>query len=81
MDTIFTARFWKAAGERAVKTFCGSLVTVFGADAVNVFDVSIPWRQSIGIALGTTLISVLLSIASAPVGTNGGPSLTNEVPQ
>jgi hypothetical protein len=77
MDTLWTTAFWKAAAERAIKTFCGSLVTLFGADALNVFDVNVDWQQSVGIALGTTLVSLLLSIASAPVG-NPGPSLTSE---
>jgi hypothetical protein len=79
MDNIWKASFWKATGERAIKTFAGALITVFGADALNVFDVNVDWQNALGIALGTTLVSVLFSIASAPVGTSNGPSLANEV--
>jgi hypothetical protein len=73
-----TVAFWKASGERAVKTF---LQTYFGialaGDAVlNVFEFS--WvGPELGIALGATILSLVTSLLSSGAG-NPGPSLANE---
>jgi hypothetical protein len=72
---MFTAAFWLAAGERAVKTFAQSLVALFiGGSTVITID----WQQALALAGTATLISVLTSIASLPLGPAGSPSLVPE---
>lgn len=75
---IFTVIFWKAAGERAVKTFAQSSVAVITANATGLLDVDYVGVGSIaGLA---ALVSVLTSIGSDAL-TRTGPSLANEVAQ
>ena len=56
--------WWKAAGIRALKTFCQALVALIGTDAVNI--VSLDWPAMIGIALTSAVLSLLTSIAGLP---------------
>lgn len=58
--------------ERAAKTAAQTALATFGAGAVNVWHM--PWHEAAGITLGSALISVLTSIASA--GRTGTASLT-----
>jgi hypothetical protein len=67
--------FLKALLERAVKTFCQSLVAMLGAGAVNILEV--PWQAALSVSLGAAVISVLTSIGSSGFG-NEGPSLAGE---
>ena len=57
-----TKSFWKSAGIRALRTFCQSLVTLIGTDAVNI--INIDWLTILGIAATTALMSILTSIAT-----------------
>ncbi len=73
---MWTVAFWKAAAERAVKTFAQSLVAYFVAGSVaGLFDVN--WGDALSVAGLATLVSVLTSIGSSAVGPNG-PSLGGE---
>jgi len=75
---MFTVAFWKAAGERAVKTFLQTYFAVaLAGDAVlNVFEFT--WvGPELGIALGAALLS-LVSSGLSSMGGNVGPSLANE---
>jgi hypothetical protein len=72
---MFTAAFWRATAERAVKTFAQTLVALLSAGAFNVLKAE--WQESLGVAAGAAVLSVLTSIASAGVG-NSGPSLGPE---
>lgn len=72
---MYDIRFWKAAGERAIKTLAQTLVALIGANAVSVMELD--WAQMIGVAATATILSVLTSIASANFG-NTGPSLADE---
>ena len=54
--------FWKSALIRALRTFCQSLVTLIGTDAINI--VNIDWLTIIGIAATTAVMSLLTSIAT-----------------
>lgn len=75
---MLTAAFWTGLADRAVKTFVqvlavllvGSYVTSKGM--LNLFTVD--WVQVLGYSLGATLLSVLTSFGSAPVGTPGTTS-------
>ena len=72
---MFTLLFWKAALERAVKTFAQTLVALLGANAVDVLHLD--WMPLLSISVGAALVSVLTSIGSDWVSKDAGPSLTN----
>lgn len=72
---MFTVPFWKAAAERAVKTFAQTLVVLLGASAVDILAVD--WPQALSLAAGAAVVSVLTSIASDAVTAQDGPSLTD----
>jgi Putative lactococcus lactis phage r1t holin len=74
LAVIWTAVFWRAAGERAIKAFCYSLLGMLGGGLTDVVDM--PWVSAAKIAAGVAVISVLGSIVSSSA-TGGGPSLTN----
>ena len=70
---MFTYQFWQLAIERAVKTFAQSLLAIFSATGVGLLTV--PWAASLSTAGIAAVLSVLTSIASAPVGEPNSPSL------
>ena len=72
---MLNAAFWKAATERAVKTFAQTVVALIGAQQVNIIDLN--WPSIAGIAATAAALSVFTSIASSPVGEQG-PSLGQE---
>lgn len=72
---MFTVPFWKAAAERAIKTFAQTLVVLLGASAVDILAVD--WPQALSLAAGAAVVSVLTSIASDAVTAQDGPSLTD----
>lgn len=77
-DVISTGAFWKATGERAVKTFLQAYFGVWlaGDVVLNVFEMD--WTgDGLGIALGATVLSLATSLLSA-AGGNPGPSIANE---
>lgn len=68
---MFTAEFWKAAGERALRTVAQTLLSLWvGTGVFNAFDVD--WLQALGVALGAGVLSVLMSLV--PTGPEGSPS-------
>ena len=71
---MWTARFWRQALERALKSAAQALILLWGADSLNV--VTIDWPGAAGIAAGAVVLSLLTSIVSAPAGEPGTPSLT-----
>lgn len=54
--------FWKSALIRALRTFCQSLATLIGTDAVNIIDID--WLTILGISATTAVMSILTSIAT-----------------
>jgi hypothetical protein len=74
MGSMFTWMFWRSATERAVKTFAQSLAACLGASGVGLWEVE--WTTVLAVAGMTTLLSLLSSVASAPVGADHhSPSL------
>lgn len=72
---MWTATFWKATAERAVKTLAQTMLAlwVVGDGMLNVFEVD--WANSFGVGLGALVVSLLTSLLSASVGPSGSPSL------
>lgn len=72
--TIFTTTFWADAAERALKTVAQSILSlwIIGDQVFNLLNVN--WEQTLGIAAGAGVISILTSIVSATV-TSGSASL------
>lgn len=54
----------KAAGIRALKTFCQGLVTLIGSDMINI--VELDWPKMLGISATMAAVSILTSIAGLP---------------
>lgn len=78
---MWSRKFWRATGERALKTAAQVVVAFAGADVVNAF--SVDYGRAAGLALGAAGLSVLTSIMSAPVAgerdeAKGTPSLVGE---
>ena len=72
---MFTATFWRAAAERAIKTGAQSVLTAYfvGDVALNAFEAD--WVNMGGIGLGGVVLSVLTSLASGYK--DGNPSANN----
>ncbi len=68
--------FAKATAERALKSFCQALAALLVADGTDLLNTA--WADRLSVAAMTALLSVLTSVASAPIG-GTGPSLANEV--
>lgn len=74
---MWTAEFWKRAGERAAKTFAQSLVASLGVGAASpIWELG--WAEALGIAGTATVLSALTSVASLGVGEPEDPSLLHE---
>lgn len=65
--------FARKTAERAIKTFCETLLALIGTGAVNI--VAIDWGPKFGISATAAVVSVLASVVSLPVGEPGTPSL------
>lgn len=72
---MWTTKFWKAAAERAVKTFAQAAVAFLAAGLTGLLEVD--WVQLASVSGLAALISVLTSIGSGAI-TDGSPSLANE---
>lgn len=71
---MFTRFFWKELFERAVKTAAQTLILAVGA--AQGFDLfTADWKTLGGAAAGGFVLSVISSVASAPFGDPGSPSL------
>lgn len=68
-----TYHFWRLTLERAVKTFAQSLLAILGVNGVGLLTV--PWVAALSTAGMATLLSVLTSVASVPVGEQDTPNL------
>lgn len=69
---MFSASFWRATAERAVRAFAGSVVSVLVVGGA-VLDVrGVDWGTALGVGGGAALVSVLLSLIASQVGTTTG---------
>jgi hypothetical protein len=71
-QTMFTLAFWKDAAERAVKTFAQSLLALL---TVGATITSIDWVSALEISATATVLSLLTSVVSLPIGNSGTASL------
>lgn len=73
--TFLTRTFWLDALERAVKTVAQSILSLWivGDQLFNLL--SINWKQTLGVAAGAGVISLLMSIVSAQAGDTNSASL------
>lgn len=75
MSYLTDVKFWKATGERAVKTVAQSAIAAIGTTLVLH---EVDWLL-VGSTAGLAgVISVLMSLGSGALTTDGGPSLTSE---
>ena len=72
---MWTASYWRAVAERAIKTLAQSLIAVLAVGQTTILTVD--WKQAAAVAVTATVLSVLSSLASASIG-NTGPSLASE---
>jgi len=71
-----TRSFWRAAAERAIRTFAQTFLAM---TAFQVFDVlTADWKTLLGVSVGAAFLSLLTSIVASEVGDKGTPSLVEE---
>jgi hypothetical protein len=63
---MFTIKFWKDAGERAIRTAAQALLALWATDVTGVLAVD--WVQAGSVAALAGLTSVLMSIVATGVG-------------
>jgi hypothetical protein len=77
---LLNKQFWIATAERAIKTFIQALIAAFGvgsvSGAVGIDMAAIDWRGALSLAFSATLLSVLMSVGSGPIGAVNSPSIT-----
>lgn len=73
---MFSARFWKDAAERAVKSAAQAIIIVFTGDQLfNAWNAD--WKQAGGVALGAAVLSILMSLVSSQLGDDTSASAVN----
>ena len=65
---MFTIKFWKDAGERAVRTAAQALLALWATNVSGVLEVD--WVQAASVACLAALTSVLMSLVATGVGDN-----------
>lgn len=73
---MFTAKFWKSASERAIKSSAQALLGLWALDGFNAIEAD--YALAGGVALGAAMLSVLTSIVSLSIGQPDSPSLVRE---
>lgn len=79
---MWTGKFWKAAGERAIRTFAQAALAVLGVaaagDVASAGVLDVDWLRVLSVALLAAVISVLMSLGTQ-AAQGDGPGVT-EVP-
>ena len=63
MKNLSNSNWWKAAGIRALKTFCQTFIVMAGS-AITLEEVS--WKFAISASLLAALLSLCTSVAGLP---------------
>ena len=63
---MWSAKFWRDAVERTVRTMAQTLLALLGNQAVNV--VALDWGQMLSITVGAGIVAVLTAIVATGVG-------------
>lgn len=61
-SSMYTVKFWKAVGERSVKTFAQTMVAAMGVTSTGLVD-GLDWTDMGSLALAAAVASVLTSLA------------------
>ncbi|MFZ3569408.1 holin [Streptomyces sp. BH034] len=69
---MFTVSFWKATGERAVRTGAQVLVGSLGLDQLGIIHAN--WSEGLALAAGAAVLAVLTAVA-----TPNGPGITERI--
>ena len=72
---MWTARFWRDAAERTIRTMAQTLLALLGNQAVNV--VALDWGQMLSVTVGAGLVCVLTAIVASGVGYNKSASFVD----
>lgn len=67
LSVLFTKAFWLDAAERAVKSFAQGALAALSQDVVGADLFAASWSSVLGAGLTVMVLSLLTSIASAPV--------------
>lgn len=70
---MWTKAYWLDLAERVLATFAGSLVTLWGADGLNLLHVD--WQLDLGIAGGSALVALAKGLAAKSIGDPNSASL------
>lgn len=68
MSVLFTAAFWAATAERAVKTFTQALLAATSLSGLPVDLLHTDWKGDLSLALGATVLSVCTSLSGISPG-------------
>lgn len=68
--------FWRQSFERAVKTAAQAVVLLVGGDQFDVLQANV--ERGFGFAAGGFLLSLITSIATAPIGEPDDPSAVRQ---
>ena len=63
---MWSAKFWRDAFERTVRTMAQTLLALLGNEMLNV--VALDWGQIVSVTVGAGLIAVLTAIVATGVG-------------
>jgi len=77
---MFTAPFWRAAGERAVRTVAQTLLALWLVGDLAFNALTVDWGEALGVGLGAGILSLLTSLAAEKANPDTGPSLGTEKP-
>lgn len=71
----FTKAWAIGTADRALKSFAATLIVLLGGGTTALNILNVDWQAALGSAAGATLLSLLFSAASAPLGETGTTSL------
>lgn len=73
---LWTLAFWKGALERALKTLAQALIAAVGTERLGILELD--WPQIFSLGATAAVLSLLMSVVSAPFGPTGTPSLVDD---